>query len=45
MKAKKLILNHLYPETEGKEKDMVERAKQHFDGKIVIAEDLMKVKI
>lgn len=45
MKAKKLILTHLYPETEGKEKDMVERAKQHFDGEVVIAEDLMKIEI
>ena len=45
MKAKKLILTHLYPETEGKEKDMIERAKQHFDGEVVIAEDLMEIEI
>lgn len=45
MKAKKLILTHFYPETDGKEKDMVERAKQHFDGEVVIAEDLKEIEI
>jgi len=40
-----ITLKISYPETKGKEKDMVEQAKEYFDGEVVIAEDLMKVEI
>jgi len=45
MKAKKLFLTHLYPVCKGKEEKMVEEVKKHFDGKVVIARDLMKVEM
>ena len=45
MKAKKLVLTHLYPECEGREEEMLRQAKRHFAGEISIAEDGMRVKI
>jgi ribonuclease BN (tRNA processing enzyme) len=43
--VKKLILNHLYPVCEGKEKDMINKIKEDFDGEVLIAEDLMVVEL
>ncbi|MFQ6075781.1 MAG: MBL fold metallo-hydrolase [Candidatus Bathyarchaeia archaeon] len=45
MKAKRLILTHLYPETEGKEQYMIDEIKQRFDGVVNIAEDLMEIEV
>ncbi len=45
MKAKKLYLTHLYPACEGREHEMIEEVKRHFDGEVFIAEDSMKVKV
>jgi len=35
----------LYPECEGREKEMLRQAKRQFVGEILIAEDGMKIKI
>ena len=45
MKAKRVILTHLYPECEGREEEMLRQAERHFAGEISIAEDGMRVKI
>lgn len=45
MGAKRLILTHLYPETEGKEQSMLDEVKRCFDGEVNIAEDLMVVEV
>jgi len=45
MKAKKVILTHLYPECEGREEEMLRQAKRHFAGEILIAEDGMRIEI
>jgi ribonuclease BN (tRNA processing enzyme) len=43
LKVRKLILTHLSPEIEGKEKEIVEAI--NFKGETIIAKDLMRVKI
>jgi len=45
MKAKKVILTHLYPECEGREEKMLRQARRHFAGEILVAEDGMRIKI
>jgi len=45
MKAKKLVLTHLYPECEGREEEMLIQAKRHFAGQLSIAEDGIRIKI
>jgi len=45
MKAKKLILTHLYPICEGREQEMLTEAKRQFAGEVLIAEDGMKMEI
>ncbi len=41
--VKKLILTHFYPPCD--EEDMISPCRKFFDGEIVLAEDLMKIKI
>ena len=45
MKAKKLILTHLYPECDGREEEMLIEAKRRFTGQVLIAEDGMRIRI
>jgi len=45
MKAKRVILTHLYPECEGREEEMLIQAKRHFAGQITIAEDGIRIKV
>jgi ribonuclease BN (tRNA processing enzyme) len=35
-----LVLTHLYPECEGV--DLVGQSRKHFDGRVVVAQDLMR---
>jgi ribonuclease BN (tRNA processing enzyme) len=41
--VKKLVLNHLYPECDGREKEMVKEIKEKFDGEVMVAEDMMEI--
>ncbi len=43
--TKKLLLTHLLPETESKKKDVVSKVKERFSGKVLVAKDLMEVKV
>jgi ribonuclease BN (tRNA processing enzyme) len=45
MKAKKLVLTHLYPICEGREQEMLKEARRQFVGDILIAEDGMRIEI
>ena len=42
---KKLVLNHLYPECEGREKEMINKIKENFGGEVIVAEDFMEVNV
>jgi len=44
-KVRKLALNHFYPECKGREKEMVSKIKEKFDGEVIIAEDFMEIEI
>ena len=44
-KAKKILLTHLLPETEKKKKEAIEIVKKQFSGKVLVAKDLMEVKV
>lgn len=41
--VKKVILTHLYPETIGHEKEIVETVKSNFNGEVQIAHDLLTI--
>lgn len=41
--VKKLILSHIYPQCKGH--DLVKECKESFDGEIIVAKDLMRIKI
>jgi ribonuclease BN (tRNA processing enzyme) len=43
MKAKKLVLTHLYPECEGKESEMLDNIRSVYSGDVAVAEDGMKI--
>jgi len=43
MKAKKLVLTHLYPECEGRESEMLDSIKSVYSGEVILAEDGMKI--
>lgn len=45
IKCKKVVLTHLYPQCRGREREMVEKVKEKFDGEVIIAEDEMKIEI
>ena len=45
MKAKKLVLTHMYPECEGREEEMLIEAKRRFAGEVLIAEDGIRIEI
>lgn len=40
-----LCLTHFYPEMQGHEKETVYRLKGHFEGEVILAEDLMKLEL
>jgi len=44
MKAKRLILVHMYPECQGKEKDAF-RSQKFYGGEIILAEHKMEIKV
>jgi ribonuclease BN (tRNA processing enzyme) len=43
MKAKRLVLTHMYPECEGREYEMLNNIKSVYDGEVILAEDGMKI--
>jgi len=43
MNAKKLVLTHMYPECDGREREMVDNIKRVYDGEVTLAEDGMKI--
>ena len=43
--VRKLYFLHLYPQMQGHEQEAVDHIKQHFDGEVIIASDLMKVEV
>ena len=43
MKAKRLVLTHLYPECEGRESEMLGNVKSVYGGEVDLAEDGMKI--
>jgi len=45
MKAKKLVLTHLYPICDGREQEMLTEAKRQFVGEVLLAKDGMRIEI
>jgi len=45
MKAKRLILTHMYPECQGKEKETHQEARNHYAGEVIFAEDKMEIEV
>jgi len=43
MKAKRLVLTHLYPECEGRESEMLDNINDVYSGEVALAEDGMKI--
>lgn len=43
--VRKLYFVHLYPQMQGHEQEAVDHIKQHFDGEVIIASDLMELKV
>lgn len=41
--VKKLVLSHIYPECKGH--DLIKECREVFDGKIIVAKDLMRIRI
>jgi len=43
--VKKVVLTHLFPQTKGKEKEMVKSVKNKFSGEVIASHDLLEIKI
>lgn len=43
--VKKLVLTHMYPICNGREKEMAKDVKKEFKGKIVKGKDFLKIKL
>ena len=42
---KKVVLTHFYPESIGREKEIIANVKKQFDGEVLVAEDFMTIEI
>ncbi|WP_407356416.1 MBL fold metallo-hydrolase [Methanolobus sp. WCC5] len=45
LNVKELYLTHLYPHMQGHEREAVDHIRKYFTGKVVIAKDLMEIKV
>jgi ribonuclease BN (tRNA processing enzyme) len=45
LNVKELYLTHIYPHMQGHEREAVDHIRKYFAGKVVIAKDLMEIKV
>jgi ribonuclease BN (tRNA processing enzyme) len=43
MRAKRLVVTHLYPECEGRESEMLDAIKSLYSGEVAVGEDGMRI--
>jgi ribonuclease BN (tRNA processing enzyme) len=43
--VERLVLTHLYPQTQGHEEEMINSIRKHFNGKVELAEDFMSFEL